>query len=377
VGGLAATYAAMQFVFAPILGALSDRFGRRPVLLVALLGSGLDYFAMALSPVLWFFFITRAINGLSGATMSVCNAYIADVTPPAKRAAAFGMIGAAFGIGFVLGPLLGGALGHFDIRLPFYAAGTVTLLNWLYGLFVLPESLPKERRATFSLARANPVGAFKHLREYPLVAGLAVSFFFLQLAMFGLHATWVLYTAHRYGWTPLQVGLSLTLVGVGAAVVQGGLARKLIPALGERRSVLIGIVIAAVAYAGYGAAPSGWMIYVMVALASLGGIAQPASQAIITKTVRPDEQGAIQGAMTSLQCVAQIIGPILGAGAFAFFISDRTPVKIEGASFYLSALLAAVGLVIAWLVFRMNPEGGHAGIPPGTGVSSAASPDHV
>ncbi|MBL8999503.1 MAG: TCR/Tet family MFS transporter [Phycisphaerae bacterium] len=356
VGGLAAMYAAMQFLFGPLLGALSDRFGRRPVLLLALFGSGLDYFAMALAPTLWFFFITRAINGISGASMSVCNAYIADITPPEKRAAAFGMVGAVFGIGFVLGPLAGGLLGGIDVRLPFYVAGGVTLINWLYGLIVLPESLPKELRTRFHLSRANPVGAVKNLAKYPLVAGLSVSFFFLQMAMFGLHATWVLYTTHRYQWTSFQVGLSLALVGIGAAVVQGGLARKLIPALGEARSVLIGIAIGAAAYVAYGASTEGWMIYATIAIASLGGIAQPAAMAIITKTVRPDEQGTMQGAMVPLQSAAQIIGPILGAGAFAYFISDLAPVQIPGASFYLSAIFAVIGLVIAaYVLARFTP----------------------
>lgn len=355
VGALTATYAVMQFVFAPILGALSDRFGRRPVLLIALFGSGVDYFAMALAPSLWFLFVTRAINGLCGASITVCNAYIADVTPPHKRAAAYGMIGAAFGIGFIIGPLAGGFLGLYDIRLPFVAAGVITMINWLYGLFVLPESLPPERRGTFSLKRANPIGAFAGLRRYPLVAGLAGSFFFLHMAMFGLHATWVLYMADQFQWTPLQVGLSLALVGIGAAVVQGGLARKLIPALGERRSVLIGIAVGVAAYIAYGAAPQGWMIYVIIALASIGGISQPAAQAIITKIVRPDEQGAVQGALTAVQCVANVIGPVVGAGAFAYFISDSAPMKIPGASFFLSALLAAIGwLIAAWVLFKQG-----------------------
>lgn len=347
VGWLAATYAIMQFLFSPLLGALSDRIGRRPVLLVAILGSGIDYFAMAFAPTLFFFFITRALNGLSGASMTVCNAYIADITPPEKRAAAFGMVGAAFGLGFILGPLGGGILGEIDIHLPFYVAGGLSLANWLYGFLVLPESLPPERRSHLTLARANPIGAFFGLGRYPLVAGLAGAMFLLNLAMFGLHMTWVLYTKHRFGWSPMYVGFSLFCVGLGAVIVQAGLVRKIVPWMGERRSLLVGIGIGSLAYVGYGAATQGWMIYVIIAFASLGGIAQPAAQAIITKTVRPYEQGEIQGALTSLQCVAQIIGPLMATRAFGYFISDQTPIYLPGASFFLGAIFSVFGTAVA------------------------------
>lgn len=353
---LLATYAAMQFVFAPILGSLSDRFGRRPVILISLLGSGLYYLAAALAPSLLVLFITRAINGVFGANITACNAYIADVTPPEKRAGAFGLVGAAFGLGFILGPLLGGVLGGIDIRLPFVAAGVLTLLNWLYGWFVLPESLPPERRRPFSLARANPVGTFVHLTRYPVIAGLSVSMFFLNLAQFGLHATWVLYTKHRYQWSEMETGLSLALVGLGAAVVQGGLARKIIPALGERRSLLIGISIGVAAYVGYGLATAGWMIYALVLAASLGAIAQPAGQAIITKAADPTEQGQVQGALASLQSVAAIAGPLIGGWVFAYFISEAAPAYVPGASYFVSALLALVGLGIAARTLRPGPR---------------------
>lgn len=347
VGLLAATYAIMQFIFAPILGAWSDQIGRRPVLLISLFGSGLDYFALALAPNLTILFITRAINGLTGGSMTAASAYIADITTPDKRAAAFGMIGAAFGMGFIMGPLMGGWLGSYDIHYPFYAAGTLSLLNWLYGLFLVPESLAPENRSKFKLSKANPIGALKNLNRYPLVAGMAASLFLLNIAMFGLHTTWTVYTMHRYHWEPWQVGLSLALVGVGAAVVQAGLARKLIPALGERRSLLFGLVLAIFAYIGYGTATQGWMIYAIVLVASIGGIAQPAGQSMITRSVRPDEQGAIQGAITSLQSIAAVIGPLIGSNAFAYFISDRAPAYIPGASFYVGAFLATIGTLIA------------------------------
>ncbi|MBL8764763.1 MAG: TCR/Tet family MFS transporter [Phycisphaerae bacterium] len=367
VGMLTATYAVMQLFFAPVLGALSDHFGRRPVLLVAIFGSGLDYFAMSLSPSLWVLFVTRAVNGLSGASMTVASAYIADVTPPEKRAAGFGIVGAAFGLGFVLGPVIGGLLGSIDTHYPFYAAGAMSLLNWLYGVFVLPESLAPENRAAFRLRRANPMGAFAGLARYPLVAGMAASFFLMNLAMFGLHATWVLYTQHRYQWNPTRVGLSLTLVGIGAAVVQAGLARRLIPALGERRSLLIGVAIGVLSYIGYGAATQGWMIFAIIALASIGGIAQPAAQSLITRTVRPDEQGATQGALTALQSVANILGPILGTSAFAYAISDRAapPLNVPGLSFFIGAILCAAGwTVAAWATRSVPPMPASAGPAP-------------
>lgn len=370
-GMLAATYALMQFVFAPILGGLSDRFGRRPVILVSLLGSGLDYFAAALAPNLTVLFITRAINGISGANMTACNAYIADITPPEKRAAAFGMVGATFGIGFVAGPALGGWLGAIDIRLPFWVAGGLCMLNWLYGLAVLPESLPTDRRRHFELKRANTFGTFAHLTRYPLVFSLACAYFFLYLAMFGLHATWVLYTAHRYHWSTVQTGLSLTAVGIGAVIVQGGLARKIIPALGEPRSLLIGIAIGAAAYFAYGLATEGWMIYAIIAVASLGGISQPASQSIITRSVPPTEQGEVQGAMMSLQSIAQVIGPAAGGWTLGFFISDRSPVYLPGAPFFLSGLLATIGLVAsAWALRRLPVPA----LPDGTPPEPARSP---
>jgi len=353
-GWLVSTYAAMQLIFSPILGALSDRFGRRPLLLVSMFGSGLDYFAMAFSPNLAFLFITRALNGISGASMTVCSAYVADVTPPEKRAGAFGMIGAAFGIGFVVGPVLGGVLGSIDIHLPFYAAGGLSLANWLYGYFVLPESLPRERRSRFSLEKANPIGAVAGLGRYPMVAGMVGALFLMNLAMFGLHATWVNYTEYRYKWESWQVGLSLTVVGIGAAAVQGGLARKVIPALGpgkagERRALLIGAFIGMLAYVGYGLASEGWMIYAIVLVASLGGIAQPAFQAIVTKTVKPDEQGLVQGAMGSLQSGAQILGPLIATSAFSYAISKEAtpPYNVPGLSFFIGACLCGLGLIVA------------------------------
>ncbi|MFM9958017.1 MAG: TCR/Tet family MFS transporter [Phycisphaerales bacterium] len=386
---LSVTFATMMFLFAPILGSLSDHFGRRPVLLISLLGSGIDYFAQALAPGLGLLFLTRALNGVSGSSMTVCNAYIADVTPPEKRAAAFGMIGAAFGVGFVVGPLMGGGLfalanwcgqhadeapawasgiawflGDHAVRVPFYAAGLLCIANWAYGWFVLPESLAKENRRPFKLARSHPIAAMTHIRKYPVVLGLALALFLLNVAQFGLHITWALYTQHRYNWSPTEIGFSLFLVGAGAAVVQGGLARKIIPALGERRSVLVGCAIGVAAFAAYGLATQGWMIYVMVLIASLGGIAGPACQSIITKAVPADRQGETQGAITSLNSVAAIAGPFVGGGVFSYFISDRAPMHLPGAPYFVGAILTAAGMGLAWWAMRgrrMSEDSGARG----------------
>ena len=351
-GVLIATYALMLLVFAPIMGALSDRFGRRPVILVALAGSAIDYVAMAFAPALWMLFVTRAINGISGANLSACMAYIADVTPPHKRAAGYGMVGAAFGLGFVLGPLTGGFLGDIDLRLPFLAAAGLTAANWLYGLFVLPESLPPERRRPFAWSRANAIGSLRGFARFPGVLGMAGVLFVVQLAQFGLQSVWVLYTAHRYQWDSRAVGISLAVVGIGAAVVQGGLARSIIPRIGERAALLFGLGLAVLAYTAYGLATHGWMIYATVAVASLGAIAGPAAQAIITTGVQSDQQGELQGSLASLQSVAQVAGPLLGTGLFGYFISDRAPFLLPGAPFFACAVLALIALLLAARVAR-------------------------
>lgn len=372
-GALIATYAAMQFIFAPILGALSDRFGRRPVILVALLGSGLDYFAMALAPSLTWLFITRALNGISGASITACTAYIADVTPPEKRAAGFGLIGAAFGLGFVFGPLLGGWLGHYDLRLPFVVAGGLTLVAWLYGLLVLPESLPPEKRGKFSLAEASPVRALVGLSRRPVVNRLALTQFLVQMAQFSLQATWVLYTAAHYGWGTFEVGMSLAVVGLTAAAVQGGLARKLVPKLGEGRSLVIGLTIGTVAYACYALAPYGWMIYCIIAVASLGAIAQPAGTALVSKHTPPTEQGVVQGSLTALQAVAQILGALMGGALLKAFTAEGALVQFPGAPLMASSLLCLLGMLNAVAVVRGLRRAGAVGVKEADGAGGAAA----
>lgn len=355
VGLLAALYSATQFLFAPILGSLSDHHGRRPVILGSLFGSGLDYLLLGLAPNLVWFYVGRVVAGITGANITAATAYIADVSPPEKRAANFGLIGAAFGLGFIVGPALGGLLGGYGLRVPFFVAAGLTLANWLYGYFVLPESLAPENRRKFSWARANPVSSLAALRHHPLVLGLAVSFFLSNLANFGLHALWVLYTGHRYGWKPSQVGASLAVVGIMAAIVQGGLARRIIPALGEVRSVTIGYLIGAVSFLGYGLAPEGWMIYAILVFGSLGGIGAPAAQGLISRNVADNEQGAIQGALTSLGSVAGFVGPILSTSLFGYFIGPKAPVQLPGVGFFLGALLLLASLAVALGTISRHP----------------------
>jgi DHA1 family tetracycline resistance protein-like MFS transporter len=349
VGLLAATYALMQFLFAPILGALSDRFGRRPVLLISMFGSGLDYFAMALVTTVPLLFVTRIINGLSGASISAASAYITDVTPPEKRAAGFGIIGAAFGLGFVLGPLMGGILGDIDVRYPFYAAALIALLNGCFGLFVLPESLPKERRNKAPI-HWNPARAISVLFRYPLALRLALALFLINTAQFALHATWFFYCSRRYGWSSKDIGFSLFAVGIGAVIIQGGLARRVIPKLGEWRSLLIGVLFGACAYIGYAISSQGWMIFLAIAVASLGGIAMPACQSLITKSIKPTEQGAVQGSLASVQSLANITGPLIGSAVYGFAIRPEN--DFPGLVYFMSAALALLSLLVIKLTQR-------------------------
>jgi DHA1 family tetracycline resistance protein-like MFS transporter len=353
VGWLGATFSIMAFLCAPLLGALSDRVGRRPVLLFSMLGSGFDYFAMALAPSLTVLWITRALNGITGASVTTASAYIADVTPPEKRAAGFAVFGAAASLGFVLGPLLGGILGDIDIRLPFWVAGGLALLNAAYGMFVLPESLPPERRNTHPIG--SPFAALRVLAEFPIARSLAGVLFLLNLAQFALHATWALYTEHRYGWQPKDIGWSMFAVGVGGALVQGGLARRLVPRMGEARALQAGLLLAVLAYIGYASASEGWMIYIAIGIAALGGIAMPAAQSLITRTIRPDQQGLVQGALTSAQSLANIIGYPLGGYVFAWSIGTAAGEVPAGTVYFVSAGLAALALASALGVLRRQP----------------------
>lgn len=356
VGWLAALYSLMQFGFAPLIGSLSDRFGRRRVILTSLLGSGLDYFLMAFAPNLGWFFVGRVISGITGASITAASAYIADITPPEKRAANFGLIGAAFGIGFIAGPALGGVLGDLDptLRLPFLVAGGLTLVNWLYGLFILPESLAPQNRRTFNWARSNPVGSLLALRQHPVVFGLAGTYFLINLAHQSLPVTWVLYTGERYQWTSKQVGLSLAIVGLMAGLVQGGLTRFIVGRFGEARTAILGLTVVMINYAAYACASQGWMIYVILIIGSLGSVTGPAVQGLVSRSVGADEQGGVQGSLMSLMGVAGIIGPPLATSLFSYYISKNSPVYLPGAAFLFSSLLMFLALLVTLVSFKRN-----------------------
>jgi DHA1 family tetracycline resistance protein-like MFS transporter len=295
------------------------------------------------------------IAGITAANITTASAYIVDVSPPEKRAQNFGIIGAAFGVGFVIGPAVGGLLGNYDVRLPFLVVAGITLLNWLYGYFVLPESLKPEHRRNFSWARANPIASLNGLRRYPIVLALASTIFLAALAQSALHSTWVLYTGYRYAWGTLEVGISLAVVGLASGIVQGGLIRKIVPFLGERHALLIGFTINAISFALYGLAPLGWMFYPIAIFGAFAGIAQPSAQSIITQNVRDNEQGSIQGSLSSLNALSAVIGPLLATQIFRYFISDAAPVHLPGAPFFMGSLLIVVGLFLAMRTFRRLP----------------------
>ena len=347
-GAMNTAWGVMQFAFMPVLGMLSDRFGRRPVILISCVGLGLDYFLMALAPSIAWLFVGRVVSGITAANMSTGFAYITDVTPPEKRAGAFGLMGAAFGVGFVAGPVLGGVLGEFSPRLPFWVAGALALVNAAYGFFVLPESLPPEKRAkSFDWARANPMGSLKLLRSHPELFGLAFVLFLMNLAHFVLPAVAVLYMGYRYGWGPLPVGLVLAGVGVFAMIVQGGLVRRVVPKIGERRALAVGLLFGALGFFIYGLAPTGIVFLAAIPVMSLWGFAMPSAQAIMTKHVSVSEQGQLQGANASLMSLAGIFAPALFA-----LIFSATLETVPGAAFMLAGVLLLLAMAIGWRVTR-------------------------
>ncbi len=348
VGIFGTVFAIMQFVFSPVQGALSDHFGRRPVILMSNLGLGLDFILMGVVNTLPLLFIGRVISGITSASFSTANAYIADVTPPQKRAGAFGLLGAAFGIGFVIGPALGSLLSIWNPRAPFWAAAVLALANFCYGYFVLPESLPPERRSTFDWKRANPVGALLLLRRYPQVFGLALTIFLFQLAHYVFNSVFVLYADYRYGWGQQQVGYVLAGVGVLGAFVQAWLAKRVVSGIGERRTLLLGTVCGAIGFGIYGFATTGWVFLLAMPIGALWGLASPVTQSIMTRQVDPHEQGRLQGSVTSLASTAGIIGPALFTTVFATFIGAHAPVNLPGAPFLLSSALVLFALGIAW-----------------------------
>jgi DHA1 family tetracycline resistance protein-like MFS transporter len=348
-GWFSTAYMAMQFFFTPVQGALSDRFGRRPLILASNLGLGLDFLLMAMVNTLPLLFIGRIISGITAASFSTANAYVADVTPPEKRAQSFGMLGMAFGIGFIIAPAIGGFLGEINLRLPFWAAVVMCLTNFVYGVFVLPESLPPEKRTPkFDWAHANPFGALKLLRRYPQVLGLIGVLFLMALAHMVYPTTFVLYADYRFGWGPQMVGYTLAAVGVLAAIVQGGLIKKIVGALGERRALLFGLACGTLGFALYGFAPNGYWFWAAMPIAALWGVAGPAAQAMMTHQVDPREQGRLQGAVASVSSIAGIIAPTLFTRLFASVTQSNLHAGWAGATFWLAALMVGAGLVLAW-----------------------------
>ncbi|MEM9479328.1 MAG: TCR/Tet family MFS transporter [Verrucomicrobiota bacterium] len=351
-GLLVALYCLAQFLCAPLLGSLSDKVGRRPVILFALLGAGLDYFLLAWAPTLTWFFLGRIISGVTGANFSAATAYIADVSPPEKRAANFALVGAAFGLGFAIGPAIGGLLGGINLRLPFIVAGSLTLVSWLYGLLILPESLKPENRRPFSWNNANPFRSLRGLGRSKLILGLSLSLLIVNIAHYVYQSVWVLYTAHRYEWTTVQIGGSLAFVGVMAMIMQGFVGRKLMPALGEKRTMFLGIAAMALSMLGYGLSPSGWMVYPIIVLGSVGGFVTPAMQGLLSRSVGDDEQGWIQGMVTSLQSLAGIVAPPVLTAIFGYFISEKAPVYLPGAAFFFGVALLIVAASVAFSAQR-------------------------
>lgn len=342
-------YALMQFIFSPIIGGLSDQYGRRPVLLMSLFGFGLDFIFLALAPNIGWLFVGRIISGIAGASFTTANAYIADITEPDKRAQSFGMIGAAFGLGFIIGPSLGGILGEYGTRIPFWVSAGLALLNWLYGYFILPESLLPENRRKFDIKRANPIGSLLNLKKYPYVLALVLSLFLVNVSNFATQGTWSFYGIEKFSWSKLEVGLSLGFVGLMVAIVQGGLIRVIIPKLGQERSLFLGLAINALGLAAFAFASSSWMMYAIMVPFAVGGLAGPAFQGIISNQVGKNEQGELQGGLTSLMSIAAIVGQPLMLGLFRTFTKENAPIYFPGAPFLMGGLLSLISLL---LVFR-------------------------
>jgi MFS transporter, DHA1 family, tetracycline resistance protein len=346
VGLFATVWALMQFICAPIMGALSDRYGRRRVILISNFGLGLDYILMAMAPSLWLLFVGTLISGITAASFSAAQAYIADVTPPEKRAATYGKIGAAWGLGFILGPALGGLLGGVDPRLPFWVAAGLTLLNACYGLFILPESLQRDRRAAFSWRRANPIGSLLFLRAHPGLLSLALVVFLYWLAHSVLPNVFVLYADFRYGWKEQRVGLTLALVGICSVIVQALLVRHVVKRFGEARALMAGLTFGALGYAAYGLANTGMLFILAIPLFAPIGLFSPSVQALMTKGVAPTEQGRLQGAVGSVTGIAGVLGPGLFTQVFAYFVHEDARLQLPGAPFYVAAALMLAALAI-------------------------------
>lgn len=351
-GWLGFVYAFTQFIFAPVVGNLSDRYGRRPIILISLLGFAVDYVFLALAPTITLLFVGRIIAGITGASFTTASAYIADISTDNDRAKNFGMIGAAFGLGFIIGPLMGGGLGYLGPRVPFYAAAVLCLLNFLYGYFILPESLDKEKRRPFEWKRANPIGSFKFLLKHPELSGLVISLFLIYIASHAVQTNWSYYTMGIFGWDELMVGISLGVIGLLIALVQGVLIRWTTPKLGENKSIYIGLSLYALGMLLFAFATEGWMMLAILIPYSLGGICGPSLQSVISKNVAPNEQGELQGALTGLMSVTSCIGPPLMTYLFYHYSEKSAVIKFPGAPFFLAFIMMAISVVITYFAFQ-------------------------
>ncbi len=353
-GLLALAYASMQFLCSPIIGNLSDRFGRRPVLLSSLLGFGIDYLFLAFAPTVWWLFVGRVIAGITGASFTTASAYIADISTPEKRAANFGIVGVAFGIGFIIGPVIGGILGSYDTRYPFLASAALALLNAAYGYFILPESLSKENRRSLDIKRCSPWGSLIQLSKYKAVIGLAVSLFLVYFAVQSVQSVWTFYTFEKFHWSKAMVGYSLGFVGLLVAAVQGGLIRIIIPKIGQERSIWIGLLLYSVGLILFAFASKSWMMFAFLVPYCLGGIAGPALQGYMSNSVPANEQGELQGGLTSLVSLSTIFGPLVMTWAFHYFTQPGAPFQFPGAPFVLGSILMLLSTFLAIRSFRNN-----------------------
>lgn len=351
-GWLTFAYAITQFVFAPLIGNLSDQYGRRPIILISLFGFSLDYLLLSFAPTITWLFVGRILAGITGASITTASAYIADVSTPENRAKNFGMIGAAFGLGFIIGPVIGGLLGQYGARVPFYAAGVLCMVNFIYGYFILPESLSKENRRKFDWKRANPVGSLLNLRKYPSILGLMSAVFLLYVASHAVQSNWSYFTMYQLHWDEKMVGISLGIIGLLVGIVQGGLIRWINPKLGNEKSIFFGIALYAIGMFLFAIATQSWMMFVFLIPYCLGGIAGPAMQSVISGAVSPTEQGEIQGTMTSLMSASAIIGPPLMSMLFYYFTHDDAPIQFAGAPFILGGVLMIISAVIAYFSFK-------------------------
>jgi DHA1 family tetracycline resistance protein-like MFS transporter len=351
-GWLLFAFACAQFAFSPVVGNLSDRFGRRPVLLTSLFGFGIDYLFLSFAPTIGWLFVGRVIAGITGASFSTATAYIADISTSENRAKNFGMVGAAFGVGFMIGPFLGGQLGTFGPRVPFIASAILCLLNWLWGFFILPESLPKEKRRAFEWKRANPFGSLMFLRKYTGISELVASLILIYIAAHAIQSNWAFFVTEEFHWGPGTIGWSLGLVGLLVGLVQGVLTRVVNPKLGNERSVYVGLALYSVGMLLFAFATQSWMMFAFLVPYCLGGIAGPALQAIISSHVPANEQGELQGALTSLISVTSIIGPVVMTNLFAYFTSTKAPFKFAGAPFVLGSLLLVISTLMAYHALR-------------------------